>query len=145
MRDNLLPVPVDAVFEDGDIRLEEHDGARVFGLADHLYFGERLADFVLLHVNGTVLVYQHLRVFRKCVHDGCTHTVKTARNLVARIVPTELTAGMKRSHDSLERRDLGLRVNTNRNAASVVCYAYVAAWKECDLNIVCEPAHGLIA
>ncbi len=90
-------------------------------------------------------MHQNLRMFGERIDYRCADAMKTARNLIPAVFTAELSAGMKRGHDGLKRRDFCLRMDTDRNTATVVCNAYIAVRQKRDFDIVRVSAHRLIA
>ena len=78
MRYNLVPVPFNSLFEDGGVRLEQHDGAVLLCRTNLLHLAHGLANLVLLHMHPAVLMDHNLRLFRKRIHYRSADTVETA-------------------------------------------------------------------
>ncbi len=145
MRHDFVVVEINAVLENSDVRLEEHDGTLLGGLSDGFHLGKRFSDLILLHVHTSVFVHEHLHVLRKRVHHRSAHAVETAGNFVTGILSAELASGVKRGHDGLECRDFRLGMDAYRNTAAVINNAYVSARQKRNFNVVRESAHGLVA
>ena len=73
-----------------------------------------------LGIFSSVMTVYDLGPFGKRIYDRRTDAVQTAGNFVA--VSAEFTAGVQYRKDDLQRRNAHFRVNTRRDAASVVFY-----------------------
>src|SRR3989338_5490457 len=115
------PIPVKFYFrKNAWVRFKSNDGAVKFRLAD--FFDRRLSLplFVFLIINSPVFVHQNLHPNRESVYYRRPDAMETAGHLVARFFAAKFPAGMERRHNCLQRRDLGLLMNINRNATAVV-------------------------
>ena len=114
----------DRLVENGGIGPETNRGAgsTLRGLAANLKFGGEFPAVGEVHVVAVVRVVDlDLDSLRQCIHDGNTHAMQTARNLVAG--STEFAARVEHSeHDLGRAHALHLRIGmfVDRNASAVV-------------------------
>ena len=73
-------------------------------------------------MNLTVTLYHYFHVFRKGIHYGRSHAVKSAGNLIS--ATAELSSGMKNRVYHFHRRSSRLVIDIYGNTSSVVRYRY---------------------
>ena len=143
MRDDSIEFEFD-LLKDRRVGFERDYGAVHFRSGLFFRLSDRLAAiFVFLHEFPAVAMDFRTHMHGKCVHDGNTDAVKTARDFVS--FAAEFSSGMEDGHDGLKCRDFGFRMNVGRNAAAVVSDTNAVARKERDFNVVGETAHSLVA
>ena len=104
--------------EDRRIGTEEHRGAGAACGAELLHAADRRALFVALFPRVAIATHGRDELARKRVHDRRADAVQAARRLV--VLAFELSAGVERREDHLERAGLRLRMLVDRNPAAVV-------------------------
>ena len=87
-------------------------------LAHNLQAADSSSPLVPLVIDLAFMADLHLEIRGKRIHNGCSDTVETAGYLVS--AATELPAGMKHREDNLHSRLAGLRIDPDRDAASVI-------------------------
>src|SRR3989344_5654629 len=143
VRDDGIPVQF-TVREDRRVGLEGDDSAMEIGRTDFLYFARRLAAvFVILPLHAAFTVHLGAHVRRQGVHDRDTDAVQAARDFVA--VAAEFASRVEDRHHSLQGRDLGLGVDLDGNATTVVGDAHAIARQKRYLDVIAEPAHRFVA
>ena len=117
-------------------------GAVAFGLAD---LGDRAlfdAADELLAVKFALAAHVNPQFRGKRIHHRGADAVQTAGNLVG--LAAELGPGVQRGHHRFQRRDLGLRMDVNGDAASVVGDRDVVALVDRGLDGIAETGHRLV-
>jgi hypothetical protein len=113
-------VVVDELREDEVVGLEPHLRAGLLpgDVAEHAELRLRVAAHEVHVVLVTAALDPHFQALGERVHDGHTHAVQTAGDLVAVLV--ELAAGVQHRHGHLDARELLHGVDVHGDAAAVV-------------------------
>ena len=125
-----------------DVRPEADGRAGALGLADYLEVVEHLAARILLLVDPSVLIDVDLHVLGERVDHRRADAVQTAGDLVA--AAAELAARVQNRQADLDRGAADLRVNTDREAASVVLHRAGAVLVQRDDDLVAEARQRLV-
>ena len=113
---------------------EADGGSRLMSRARngfHLLY--RLTAFKPHGVLVFPVVYRRLQPFGQRIDDRGADTVQTAGDLVA--VAAELAAGVQNGENNLQCRNTHLRMDADRDAASVVAYPNDIIRFNCDFNV----------
>ena len=124
------------------VRPEAHEGSAPVGLSDHCHGTVGHAARVLLAVGLAVEIHLDQQAFAERVDDGETYSVQTTRNLVA--ATAELSTGVERREDDLERGLPGGRMHPHRDAAAVVEDGHGVVRVQHDLDRVAPTGEGLV-
>ena len=106
------------VGHDGSVGQESRRRAVLVAGAAILQPGHRYAPLVALPVDAAGLAHFHFAPFRERIDDTGSNAVKSAGNLVRRVL--ELAAGVQFRHHDLDRRHTLGRVNVHGDTDTVV-------------------------
>ena len=123
---------------------EAHLGAPpVVDFAEFLQRAHGMAALVDLAIELAVARHLDFEPRRQRIDDRYADAMQAARGLVD--LGVELSAGMQRGHDDLERRAVGVfRMRVDRNAAAIVGDGEIAAGFQRDLDEIRVAGDGLV-
>src|SRR5579884_200250 len=130
------------VGEDRGVSLEGRLRASPACLSNALNLGDRLAFRILLAVFLAVTLHLDLQPGGQRAHGRHADAMQAAGDLVPALL--EFAAGVQTRHDDFERRPAYLRMNVNRNAATVVLDGDFSVGVQGDLDRIARTLQRLV-
>ena len=110
--------------------------------ANHAHRSQWLTSRIILCVDLTITTNLYVQFSGECIHTAHTHTVQTARHLVAVLV--ELTTSVQYGHYHLQRALLLFWVNIHRNTTTVILYGDRVILVDDHFDIATETCQCLV-
>src|SRR3989475_1035249 len=129
-------------FEDLRIRKESDDRPGAFRRSDDLEVRGLLAAREPHPVFLAVPLHADLEPFAQTIDDGETDAVQPAGHAVH--LPFELPAAVHPRQDDLDSRRAVLRVDVDRDPATVICHRDGSVRVQGDLDLLAEAGHRLV-